>query len=161
MLGLIGSVTGTRVLSCQILFNSRWVGVCFESNWLLFPLLNYGCVYISLVFSVFYTWTLFQLQRCQPWFLLFLSTSYWVFLLNSGFHQWSMFYHCFILTIGQLPYHSFPLTVDPWGLLGVKKALKCCPQFTPLGSSLPGLGSIYLYESSSGDCVQWGKSLWS
>lgn len=147
MLELIGSVTRTRVLSCQMLLNSCWAND-WQSNWLhrilSFFFLTSGCVYFTALFS-----TLELCFGCGDVsfsfpFSVYLCMSYWVFLLNSVFHHWSMFYHCFILTIGKLPNHFFPVNSGPLRVTGCKKALKCCPQFTPLGSSLPGPGSIYL-----------------
>ncbi len=125
MLGLIGSVTRTRVLCCQILFNSCWAGdwqsdCCTECC--LFFSKNSGCAcFTSLLGSVFYTWTLLQLQGCQLWFLFFC-------VCLIGF---SCLIQCFItdqcfITVLSRPLDNclttfFLLTVDPWGLQGVKK----------------------------------------
>lgn len=141
MLELIGSVTRTRVLSCQILFNSRWAGVCFESNWLHCFLTM--VVHISRVFYNRFCF-LHLVQGCQLWFLLFC-----VCLIEFSYLiQCFITDQCFITVLSwQLDNcltTFFPVNSGPLRFTGCKKALKFCPQFTPLGSRLPGLSSIYL-----------------
>lgn len=164
MLGLIGSVTRTRVLWCQILFNSCWAGdwqsgCCTECY--VFSKNSGGVYFTSLLGSVFYTWTLLQLQGCQLWFLFFC-----VCLI-----EFSYLIQCFItdqcfITVLSWPLDNclttfFLLTVDPWGLLGVKKkALKCCPQFTPLGSRRL-VPAPFIYRSVSPGLCTVRKSFWS
>lgn len=134
---------------CHMLLNSCWAGVGVESN-LLHWTLRVPIHYSGWVFHLCFRFGFVHLNstwaaEMSVLISLFLCMSCWVFVLNSVFHHWSMFYQCFILTIEQLPNHFFLLTVDPWGLLGVKKkALICCLQFMPFGSSLLGPSSIYL-----------------
>lgn len=149
MLGLIGSVTRTAELSCQILLNSCLAALSLTGSSFLF--LYIYLYYTCLLGSI---WTLFQLPGCQLWFLFFLCTSYWVFLLNSLFHHWSMFYHCFILTIGQLPNRLFPLTVDPWGLQCVKKPWNAAHNLHLLDPvCLLSAPCIYRSVSAGGGCT--------
>lgn len=145
ILELIGSVTRTRVLYCQILFNSCWAGD-WQSNWLHWILsLKKTCVFFtSLLGSVFYAWTLLLLSGCQLWFLhscvCLIGFSYLIQCFITD--------QCFITVLSwQLDNcltTFFPVNSGPLSFTGCKKALKCCPQFMPLGSSLPGPSSIYL-----------------
>lgn len=156
MLELIQSVTRTWVLNCQILFYSRGAALsltgCIEA-----------CLYTITVLLLFcFNFLNSASVAGMPALVsLFLYMSHWVFLLNSVFHHWSMFYHCFILTIEQLPYHLFLLTVDPWGLLGVKKPWNAAHNLCLLDPA--GLVPVpFIYQSVSARlCTVRKKTLWS
>lgn len=168
MLRLIGSATWTTVLSCQIVFNSCWAGVGFESNWLhwkpffFFLPLNSGSVYFtSLLDSVFYTWTLFQQRGCQLWFL-FSCVRLIVFLYLI---QCFITDQCFITVLSWQLSNCltafFLLTVDPWGLLGIKKPWNAAHNLH-LSDPAGLVPAPFIYRSvSSRLCTVRKKSLWS
>lgn len=92
-------------------------------------------------------------------YFLSLCATYWVLQLNSAFHHWSMFYHCFILTIEQLPKLFYSANTGPLRFAVCKK------------KSLEVLPTIYTsciqQQQQPQSCfrlsmgVQWDTSLWS
>lgn len=103
ILELIGSVKRTRVLYCQILFNSCCAGDR-QSDW-LHRLNTLVCVCAS--GFIFYSWCLFHLWLIFP----FSITVIWFsFLIHCDL--------CFSVTTALVL--CFPLAVDLWALPGIK-----------------------------------------
>lgn len=141
ILKLIGSVTRTRVLYCQILFNSCCAGDR-QSYWLQRTLWRV-CLCVGTDFTfisgwIFFLWSLFHLWLI-PLYLLFVF-----FLIYCDL--------CFSVTTQQQS--VFPVSRGPLSIAQYKITLEYCPVFMPLGSRLAGL--IYCWDCSR-VCVQQAK----
>lgn len=99
MLELIGS---------GIVFNRQWAGVCLQSDWLYRRLLFTHLLLRLCILHLCFSFSFVHLNSLSAAVMsalisLLLCASYCVFVANSVFHHWSMFYQRFILTIEQLP----------------------------------------------------------
>lgn len=116
-------------------------------------------VHLSSLFQVLFC-SLFQQQRCQLWFLF----------LCVGFIEFLYLIQCFItdqcfITVLSWQLNNclttfFLLTVDPWGLLGVKKLWKAAHNLCllDLACSVP---APFIYRSVSARLCTVRKSFWS
>lgn len=133
ILKLIGSVTRTRVLHCQILFNSCCAGDRQSCT---------VCACNSLLFRVWFSFS----DDC--------------FISDSFYHIPYVFFFSSVIVIYVLVWQldnslsAFLPVSSPLSIAQYKITLKYCPVFMSLGSRLPA--PIYCWDGSRG-CVQWAK----